>query len=687
MKQVKLLKLELFNYRNIEHAVYMFDGENAKIVGENRIGKTNTLEAIYFLLSNYLLDGSSKLYNIKNLNDTKKPVRVKGTFKVDDREIELTKLYAENWVKTRGSNDYAMSGHIEEYYVNGIKQTKEKDYFNVLDEYFGVRNDEKGVVDKIQMLSNPLYLGNLGESKNWTTLREFIVKLIGDVSNDEIFEKEPSTLIIKQDLINSLDKVDQVKKLYKDQIESLNLQINAFDSQIELLEKTEKPSEQEVENAKAKVEETTNQINEIKMSIGVDSVANQIESEIFNLSKEIVSKNEKEFKEFTEQSSKSEEHEIDEKIDAMNKEIDKLIVKKDELDSKERQLDTQIKTQKSEVEYCEAIRTRLANRYKETKDKMGDVDNKIESVCPTCHRPLEQEQVDEAKKHYLDALNLELNEIVSDGKNNTNRMNEYKESIEKAQGLIAPIKDEIESINKQLGNKRDELNKLKIERNSLTRPIFQESDELVGLRGKLAKLKDDLANRKALVSQNSTNYYAKITTLEYAKKDAQKVLDDDMYYQRQMKVLESVELEKGNVSSVLIKAEQKKEALNTFIYTKLKLLDEHIAKVFGKIKFQLIKENINGGFDPVCKPYIYDVDKDESTNVLWDSGSKSEKVITGIAIVEAIKKELDYTNLPYLFDEGGEISNETLRSKFKTNAQIICVRVEDNVMTPTIVKF
>ena len=61
MKQVKLLQLELTNYRNIEHDVLVFDGSNAKIVGENRIGKTNTLEAIYFLLSNYLLDGSSDL--------------------------------------------------------------------------------------------------------------------------------------------------------------------------------------------------------------------------------------------------------------------------------------------------------------------------------------------------------------------------------------------------------------------------------------------------------------------------------------------------------------------------------------------------------------------------------------------------------------------------------------------------
>lgn len=114
------------------------------------------------------------------------------------------------------------------------------------------------------------------------------------------------------------------------------------------------------------------------------------------------------------------------------------------------------------------------------------------------------------------------------------------------------------------------------------------------------------------------------------------------------------------------------------------MLDENVSRVFGNIKFQLIKENINGGFDTICKPYIYNVDKDESTDVTWKSGSKSERVITGIAIAECIKKELGLPNLPYLFDEGGEISTETFKTKFKTDSQIICVKIVDNIMKPLV---
>ena len=104
MKNISLIKLELTNYRNIEHDVLVFDGKNSKIVGENRIGKTNTLEAIYFLFSNYLLDGSSDLTQLKPLDDTKKVVSVKGVFEIYDtltpqvppKRITLEKRYAEN---------------------------------------------------------------------------------------------------------------------------------------------------------------------------------------------------------------------------------------------------------------------------------------------------------------------------------------------------------------------------------------------------------------------------------------------------------------------------------------------------------------------------------------------------------------------------------------------------------------
>ena len=275
-------------------------------------------------------------------------------------------------------------------------------------------------------------------------------------------------------------------------------------------------------------------------------------------------------------------------------------------------------------------------------------------------------------------MNARKDKIVSEGKavrGEQEKLNaeaiKYYEDEQKAQAKIDELKKEL----------------AELEAKTFEKPIFKESDELVALRSKENQLKNELSDRKAKVSEKATDDYQQIAQLESDKVNTQKVIDDRNYYDRQMALLDGVKLQRKEISNNLIKAEQKKEALALYNKTFLTLLDERISKVFGNIRFQLVKENINGGFDPVCKPYIYDVDKDCSTDVLWKSGSKSEKIITGIAIVEAIRKELDLTELPFLFDEGGEISNETLRSKFKTNAQIICVRVEDNILKPLVAKF
>ena len=621
MKQVKLLKLELTNYRNIEHEIYVFDGSNAKIVGENRIGKTNTLEAIYFLLSNYLLDGSSELTNLKPLSDTKKEVRVEGTFLVDEKEITLAKTYGEKWVKQRGTNDVIMQGHYEEYFVNGIKQSREKDYQELLKEYFGVRNDEKSDIDPIQMLINPLYLGSIGDSKDWQKLRTFIVKLIGDVNDDEVFKKAPETLVIKQDLTNALGKTEQLKKMYSSDIDTLNNQLIGFDSQVELLEKTNKPSDDEVAQAKAQLEALSGKIIDLKTNSGKDAVVEQLEKEIFELSKTITAKNQIEFNAYMEQRNSSEEADNNKKINELNEKINNVVNYISNYQIKKATVESQIRTKSMEKE-------NLANEWKKIDSEISN-DNFVVSECPMCHRPFSEDEIKVKKEEILKDLVAQKESITTKGKALKGEIEELKKDVDRLDEQLAIAKQDLDMLKKEL----DTLNSKVFER-----PIFKESDELVALRNKEEELKKQLNERKTKVSEQSTDNYGLIMSLESEKNNAQKVIDDRNYYDRQMELLKNVEIERKNVSDKLIDTEQKREALKTYIYTKLRLLDEHIAKVFGKLRFQLIKENINGGFDPVCKPYIYDVDKDESTNVLWKSGSKSEKIITGIAIVEDIRK-------------------------------------------------
>lgn len=692
MKEVRLLSLELTNYRNIEHEVFVFNGQNAKIVGENRIGKTNTLEAIYFLLTNYLLDGSSDLQALKPLADTKRVVSVKGTFSVFEtttqqippKEIILEKQYAEDWVKTRGATELTLKGHYETYFVNGIKQDTSALYNNLVEEYFGVRNDRKGEIDTIQMLCNPLYLGNLGDSEKWTNLRSFIIKLVGDVTDDDVFAKEPKTAIIKEDLEKALGKTEQVKKLYDNDIKSCESLITNDEAQIELLERTERPKEEDVAIAKKGVEDGTKRIGELMSSLDNNTIVVNLESEVFKLKQEVLNKNTAEYTAY-QNANANPNGESEDLVKKANDELNELLETKTNTMFDLSKATSSFNNADSHVKSCAKKREECIDKLKAVREDINNADSHIEKTCPTCGKPLDEDKITEALAKYVADLRSKEQSIVQEGKANTDEMNGYIKQRDEAQAEMDKCNTKIDELIKEINEKRNYISdlKMKLAGNKSNVAPFIESQELQGLRTKIAEKEKELEEAKADESKARGDTYAKIDEEKEKIKSFQKVIGDEDYYQRQMETLKTKRDELSAHQKLLALNEQKKECLNLFNYTKLGLLDNNVSKVFGKIRFQLIKENLNGGFDPVCKPYIYN----RNSDTLWKSGSKSEKIATGIAIVEAIKNHANLTSLPYLFDEGGEISRDTFSTKLTTNAQIICVKVEDDISKPIVVTF
>ncbi|HCY07131.1 MAG TPA: hypothetical protein DHS57_07785, partial [Erysipelotrichaceae bacterium] len=176
---MKLLKVTINNFRNINHAEYELDKVNI-FAGPNRKGKTNTILAIYWAITGYLLDGSSDHASFKPLDDTSKEVSVELEFD----KIKIKKVYFENWVKTRGSDTTTMQGHITEFYINDIKM-KNSDAIEEIKKAFNVDHElNTSKFDLLQATINPYYLAKV----EWKELRKFIISLIGDVSNEDIFK-------------------------------------------------------------------------------------------------------------------------------------------------------------------------------------------------------------------------------------------------------------------------------------------------------------------------------------------------------------------------------------------------------------------------------------------------------------------------------------------------------------------
>ena len=665
MKNIELKKLELTNYRNIDFIELNFDG-NSKIIGENRIGKTNVLEAIYYLLTDKLLDCSNNIALVKPLDDTTKEVRVKGTFLVDgEQEITLEKQYGEDWVKTRGTDELVFKGHYCKYIYNGVKQNTLKIYNGLIAEDFGIEPN-KMQFDVMQMLVNPFYLGNMGETDKWNDLRASIIELVGNVTNDDVFAANPSLHLIEQDMKDCNGRVDQLKKRIESEINGLKENISVDAAQIKMLEETPHPTEEELAIAQKGLQECEEKIALIN-NPKVDTVSAELRKEINELESELNEMNK----------AAMEKAQTNSRLTELQEECDSLMNQKSEHIERVSSLKTERSVLNTSLSICKSNREDFLRTLKELDEKIRNVN--VDTECPTCHRPYEAEMVEKHRLEVITELESKKSSILSQGKENKLKMADLEKEIESKSEEIKSEELEINKINDRLIDVRAEMR----EENTVGYTVEKSDKQL-----ELEKLIED---KKAALRESTAQFYQgqqdNRALLEEEKQKAEpfkKVIYDNEFYIRQMENLEKTRTLKIEHQKKLADAEQKKELVKTFTIEKLRMLDENVSRVFGNIKFQLIKENINGGFDTICKPYIYNVDKDESTDVTWKSGSKSERVITGIAIAECIKKELGLPNLPYLFDEGGEISAETFKTKFKTDSQIICVKIVDNIMKPLV---
>ena len=677
-KNIRLKRLSLTNYRNLEHLELDFGGKDAAIVGENHVGKTNTLESLFVLLDNALLNGSSDLPSIKPLDDTKKVVCIEAVFDVDGEEYSVKKEYAEDWVRTRGTDIFTMKGHYQNLYIQGIKVDKAKAFDLEVREKFGMVADPSDGIDLFRLLLNPTYLGEIGEGKDWTKLRAFIIKLVGDVSDADVFAANPSLSIIEEDLKKQGGSVDALKRKYKQDVDGANFTITQDEAVIASLEKTNKPTDEAVSIAKEAIEKHEDAIAKLRSGMGGDVESESLQRQLTDAQSELINAQSEASANYVDPNEKVREElraEYAKARDGFNSAVEKKADKRSEVSRHEKRI------RDLEEEKSTLANDALVARIKE----IDSIDPTVEENCPTCGQRLPEEKIQEAKAKIKEQLLKEREEKVAKCKSNKNRRSAIEDEIVAEKTVIANLQDEMDRLSEEADSFKSKMDDAQSKGESLkTSAPRQETEAEKKAKAKVEDISQRLRESRAAFASGMADANSAIIAHQEAEKPFKATLDDLAYYERQMASLERKKGELEEHRRSLAVAEQKKDAASRFLYAKLQLLDANVAKVFGNIKIKLIQENINGGFDPICKPYIYDSVKGESTKVLWAAGSKSEKVETGIAIAEAIKAKLGLPNLPYLFDEGGEISSETFATRLRTDSQRICVKVRDGVNGPAV---
>ena len=211
---MELKKLKLTNFRNFALKELLFENGICTLAWPNRAGKTTIADAISFLFVGKLYNGSSELASIKPITNTASIVSAELTVKLSNgSEVVLKKDYFENWVKTRGTTDMVLSGHLTDCSINGIKKTA-TEYNAEICKMFNVSE-----LELVQAIINPYYFSQV---MAWTKRRELVNKVIGIVKPQDVYEIEPITKTVDADLSKVAYKISDAKKSLTDRLRDSN---------------------------------------------------------------------------------------------------------------------------------------------------------------------------------------------------------------------------------------------------------------------------------------------------------------------------------------------------------------------------------------------------------------------------------------------------------------------------------
>lgn len=579
MKDIRLKNLIL---RDFQGGTVTLDGngENVFIFSANAGGKTRLVSGFSWLLFNKDALGRSD-FEIKNLDIQGEAIHglehsVEGILDINGQSINLKKIYKEKWSKKRGNATKEFSGHLTEYFIDGVP-IQEKDYFVRISEIAG---DET----QFRLLTSPMTFANL----HWQKQRALLLEVCGDISDADVigFDEKliPLTAILQKHTLDDHRKIviSRRSEINKE-MERIPIRIDEVRHGIPVLTGIDR------QEAEKEVHHFETAINDAKLRFqGVNTGGNiaSLTAKLFGINAEIRSK-----EDLHRSKSLSTLNHLNQEISQLSEEVNasgKRIIA----------INGDLKLKESDVQRIEADLSHL-------REKWIAIDKEIfkgmtAKNCPACGQSLPIEKIQESREKALAIFNEtkaeKLGEVNQKGK-------AFKDQKDKINGEINALKSEQGKLEITLTGMEDELQKAEKERD-LIKITSKNFSEILGYADLLAQsVYIDLQIKKEREDkmQDVEKIKAEIATLQIAFSSAKARIDAFTLRDQGEKRIEELKTEEKRLVSEFERLENELFLTEQFIKTKVSLLTDKINGKFEMVRFKLFNQLINGGIEEVCE--------------------------------------------------------------------------------------
>ena len=592
--EIKLLGIRLENFMCYVDTEFNFF-RLTKILAENGRGKSSIVTAFNWVLFNcdYELRDNPQVRRVvdgKSVDDMDTAVTL--VLEVNGKEVTMRKVQKRTY-----SKDGSSYKDDNKYFINDVPKTL-KDFNAYLDVDINV----------FKMCSNV----NAFLNQKPAEMREYLFGLVGDVTDLDIALQKAELA----ELVPLLNKytVEELSAMNKATKTKITKDLPILDGQI-------KEKERDVQLKRAiDVSDLELMKNSLKEQIA-DCVAKQTD-------------NDKLMAEYDKASSdilnlKFELNDMSRKANEGNEKAKRTLT--GFIDGEKKRLyeiangiqdnNRKITDCQYDIEAGTKLRDKLAEDWKRTNSEKFDENT---AICPTCHRELPTEQVDELKNSFAQTKAERLAKIEEQGL-------EAKRNIERAQEQIKMLEEfnetnlsnqqkveaEIAYIEKQLSELPQEIDVSTTEEYKALEQQIAEKEQAMHKVNDISAVKAELKAQESELRKQLSDCEAKIAASNTAMEEER--LEELRNRQRDM------EQGKTNAEKIL-------DLLDELDKAKNEALTEAVNSHFSLVKWQLFEYAKNGNYKSCCIPTV------DGKSILTTMSNKGNRILGRIDICNSIQK-------------------------------------------------
>lgn len=622
MTNIRLTTMRIRNFKGIRELDIHFNGNDVDIYGDNGTGKTTIIDSFTWLLfgkdslgrADFGIKPTDKAGNIVHQLETS----VEAVFYISGTEKVFKKTLEEVWTRKRGAAEAEFTRNENSFYIDGVPK-KKMEYTTAIKELI----DE----EVFKIITNPLYFN---ESVKWQDRRSVLLTICGEISDNDVIAANEALAPLLPLLQGKT--VSDFKDIASATMKQINRELDMIPVKISEAELA-KPSTEALEVDQTRKDELTHEIESLrvqKSSIEIGAGTIQKRQELSMLRNALAAVGTGFQPGATPEAAA---------VAQLNSKISDAEFRLGNMERRLSMLTSAIEHQKAtRVGYSKDWDNVFAERF-------------TDSVCPTCHRELPEDEIEERRKEFnrtkaqkLDeiekaneAIGADIEAMEKEAKELTDGIATYRETIrqltdaiEKAKGAVAAM---VAAKEQEFAQERQRI-----------------ADEISKVEG---IIRDYTGNTQGAVAEID----GKIASLSAELSRINTAIANKALLERQDKRIAELKAQQTHLAAEYNIAERNLYLAEQFIVAKVNMLNERINKKFRYAKFKLFEQQLNGGINEVCEVTYGGIPYKDLNNAM--------RINIGLDVINTIAAHYGVT-CPIMIDNA-----ESVNEVFHTEAQQI----------------